>query len=324
MNNVNDDIRDLLSKFDFSEKSTLKESDDIETDDIIDTEPSEDDGFIEDRVRGGYDASVGGKYIGNFDDRDDAEEAIRDAAGPNFFPNIWFIDDHGGVELITGDELSEVKKLAGLQEENGLESFQTRDGVHDDIDRMHLQENVRQDALRVFSDGKGGMKQILDWRDDDRSAEFITNKGTRATIIFQDGEHFVVYDNTKRPTDAGHKLIDSTKDPAPIESLWHVVWGIDEELSEVKKLAGLQEENDEESGEKPIPDWLVKQYEERADSERAAGGEIEIDRIAGTVSIKMSDESEYFFQDHEADELLSRVPDNIQKEDFLLAVAQNW
>jgi len=199
MNNINDDIRDLLSKLDFSEKSTLKESDNIETDDIIDTEPSEDDGFIEDRVRGGYDASVGGKYIGHFDDRDDAEEAIRDAAGPNFFPNIWFIDDHGGVELITGDE-----------------------------------------------------------------------------------------------------------------------------LSEVKKLAGLQEENDEESGEKPIPDWLVKQYEERADSERAAGGEIEIDRIAGTVSIKMSDESEYFFQDHEADELLSRVPDNIQKEDFLLAVAQNW
>ena len=121
--------------------------------------------------------------------------------------------------------------LADLDDDEQKEFFNYVDenwkayGVHDDIDRMHLQENIRQDALKVFSDGKGGMKKILDWRDD-RSAEFITNKGTRATIIFRGREHFVVYDNTKRPTDAGHKLIDSTKDPAPIESLWHVVWGI--------------------------------------------------------------------------------------------------
>lgn len=58
----------------------------------------EDDGFIQDNTRGGYDASVEGKFIGNFDDVDVAFQAIRDNAGPNFFPDVWFVDDHGGIE----------------------------------------------------------------------------------------------------------------------------------------------------------------------------------------------------------------------------------
>ena len=58
----------------------------------------EDDGFIQDNTRGGYDASVEGKFIGNYDDVDVAFQAIRDHAGPNFFPDVWFVDDHGGIE----------------------------------------------------------------------------------------------------------------------------------------------------------------------------------------------------------------------------------
>lgn len=200
MNNINDDIRTLLSKFDSKEKLTLKESDNTDNiDDMSDIQPSEDDGFIKDLTRGGYGASVDGKFIGNFDDRDDAEEAIRDAAGPNFSPNIWFIDDHGGVELVTDDE-----------------------------------------------------------------------------------------------------------------------------LSEVKKLAGIQEETDEESEKQSIPDWLVKQYEERAENERRGGGMIDIDYRIPTVAVELSDGSEYFFQEHEAQNLIDEVPENISTEDFILASAQSW
>jgi hypothetical protein len=62
-------------------------------------EPQEDDGFIQDNTRGGYDASVEGKFIGNFGDVDEAYLAIKSEAGPNWFPNVWFVDDHGGIEL---------------------------------------------------------------------------------------------------------------------------------------------------------------------------------------------------------------------------------
>ena len=68
-----------------------------------DYQPDEDDGFIQDNTRGGYDASVEGKFIGNFGDVDEAYLAIRDEAGPNFFPTVWFVDDHGGMELFKDD-----------------------------------------------------------------------------------------------------------------------------------------------------------------------------------------------------------------------------
>lgn len=88
-----------------------------------------------------------------------------------------------------------------------------------------LTENIKSEVTRVFSNGPGGIKKKLDWREDNRSAEFITKKGDRATIIFR-GKNFVVYDNKKKPGDPGHKLVDSTRDPEPMEALYTIVWGI--------------------------------------------------------------------------------------------------
>lgn len=73
-----------------------------------------------------------------------------------------------------------------------------------------------------------------------------------------------------------------------------------------------------------LPSRLVNQYERRADAERRAGGSIEIDYRLPYIAIEMSDGSEYFFQEYEADNLLDTVPNNINAEDFLLASAQNW
>lgn len=73
-----------------------------------------------------------------------------------------------------------------------------------------------------------------------------------------------------------------------------------------------------------LPDSLAKQYGKRAEAERDAGGSIEIDTMLPSISIKLSDGTDYFFQEWEADELLNKIPGNVDKEDFLLAMAQNW
>lgn len=76
--------------------------------------------------------------------------------------------------------------------------------------------------------------------------------------------------------------------------------------------------------ENEYPDELIAQYTERAEAERQAGGSIEIDAMLPSISVKLSDGSEYFFQEHEADDILASVPDGFDPEDFILATAQNW
>ena len=83
-------------------------------------------------------------------------------------------------------------------------------------------------------------------------------------------------------------------------------------------------EYDGEGANEDLPDDLVAQYEKRAEDERAAGGSIDINDMLPTVGLEMSDGSEYFFQGHEAEALLSEVPGNMHPEDFILALAQNW
>lgn len=73
-----------------------------------------------------------------------------------------------------------------------------------------------------------------------------------------------------------------------------------------------------------IPPRMVKDYEDRAEAERRAGGSIEIDTRLPTVAITLSDGSEFFFQEREASDLLDTVPYNVNEEDFLLATAPNW
>ncbi len=73
-----------------------------------------------------------------------------------------------------------------------------------------------------------------------------------------------------------------------------------------------------------LPKWLVKQYEQRAAAERKDGTTIEINNGIPYVAIEFPNGDEYFFQGEEADNLLNEVPENINEEDYLLAIAQNW
>ena len=65
-------------------------------------EPDEDDGFIFD-IASGYSAKLAGRHLGNFAERADAEQAIREDAGGNFWPDVWFVSDHGNALLLDFD-----------------------------------------------------------------------------------------------------------------------------------------------------------------------------------------------------------------------------
>lgn len=74
-------------------------------DDDIFTEPDDDDIFIVSKPMRGYDISAEGRFLGNYSELDDVENTIKLWMNKhNFFPNVWFVDDHGGMELYTLDE----------------------------------------------------------------------------------------------------------------------------------------------------------------------------------------------------------------------------
>ena len=84
------------------------EANDIVIDEVnsdYDDEPdNENDAFITDVTKGGYDVSISGKYIGHVDEMDAAIELIEGWKEKNkFYPNTWFINDHGNISLMGAD-----------------------------------------------------------------------------------------------------------------------------------------------------------------------------------------------------------------------------
>jgi hypothetical protein len=70
------------------------------------TEPQDEDYIITDMTRGGYLVSIIGSRIHGkdylmFDDCEKAEEAIRGLMkADKFYPDVWFINDHGNALLL--------------------------------------------------------------------------------------------------------------------------------------------------------------------------------------------------------------------------------
>ena len=72
-----------------------------------------------------------------------------------------------------------------------------------------------------------------------------------------------------------------------------------------------------------IPE-LAEQLEARAKAEREAGGYCDVNSGLSYVDVVLSDGSTYFFQGEEAEALIAEVPEWIDEEDYILAIAQNW
>lgn len=73
-----------------------------------------------------------------------------------------------------------------------------------------------------------------------------------------------------------------------------------------------------------LPEWLVTDFIERANCERANNGYCWINFGLPEVEVGLSDGSIYHFQESEAQELLDEVPENISEDDYLLAISQGW
>lgn len=69
--------------------------------DADDEGPAEEDYVIADVLRGGYSVErFEHGHIGTFEDRDEADQAIRDDAGDTFRPAVWRLSDHGNYHLV--------------------------------------------------------------------------------------------------------------------------------------------------------------------------------------------------------------------------------
>jgi hypothetical protein len=66
-------------------------------------EPEEEDLVMEDARGGGVSVSLyGHKHLETLDDRDEAEKFIKQyMRHHNWYPNVWFISDHGNAHLVT-------------------------------------------------------------------------------------------------------------------------------------------------------------------------------------------------------------------------------
>lgn len=69
---------------------------------------------------------------------------------------------------------------------------------------------------------------------------------------------------------------------------------------------------------------LVTQITRIADAAREEGQYVEINDVLPTVLIYRGEDDEFFFQEHEAVDLLQTVPDYVNVEDYLLYIAQEW
>ncbi len=73
---------------------------------------------------------------------------------------------------------------------------------------------------------------------------------------------------------------------------------------------------------------IAKDYETRAKAEKDAGGHAEVSGLP-SVAVTLSDGSEYFFQDEEAQSLIDEFQTSPLNElmwfvDYILASAQSW
>lgn len=66
---------------------------------------------------------------------------------------------------------------------------------------------------------------------------------------------------------------------------------------------------------------IVADYERRAEESDL---EVDINMSIPTVSITRDDGEEWFFQEHEAEELLDSIPEDIHPETYLKVAALEW
>jgi hypothetical protein len=160
-----DDYEDVLT----SENADINEDDEIEDDEIEDdekAEPADDDCFISSNGWI-YNVSCGGEFLSEIDEMEDALKLVRTWQEEHkFYPNVWFISDHGNMSLIDldGNILEGKCNIVGIkgEEEVILDTFETEDEANeflpdykkiyntmDDMKIVHLKESMSENDIKV-------------------------------------------------------------------------------------------------------------------------------------------------------------------------------
>jgi hypothetical protein len=113
-------------------------------------QPDENDCFIQDNTRGGYDVSCDGKFIGNYEEMDIALNIVKQwKLKSNWYPSTWFVSDHGNVSLID-DEGNIIKESSILEPIEGTMAMSP-----DPIDQSTMPRGMNTDS--------GGMSEEFDF-----------------------------------------------------------------------------------------------------------------------------------------------------------------
>lgn len=110
---------DFLNK-ELAERKLAKGGNVDDEDDFDETETMEpdyeNDSFITDNPREGYDVNFAGKYITTANSMEEALKLIKEEQkkSPNYFPTLWFVSDHGNAWPID-NEGNEIKYKSGGQ-----------------------------------------------------------------------------------------------------------------------------------------------------------------------------------------------------------------
>jgi hypothetical protein len=117
-------------------------------------ERQEDDAVMSDSGKLGAMTSLSynGKFVGEFDSQDEAEEALAQLIKKDkFYPNVWYVDDHGGDHLLS-KEFYKKYKMESVQE-NVTEATVKEPRTKADV--LHLADEL------------SALKDSLEWREDD-------------------------------------------------------------------------------------------------------------------------------------------------------------
>jgi len=154
-------------------------SDETDGEDDFDWQSEMEHGItITDITQGGYDISAEGKYIDNVKEMDDALLAVGIWMDQNqYYPNVFFINDHGNVTQIDkdGNEISSIV-------EQGYDPMADEPdfGVQDDITsdpRKHLSKNISYSIKVMDGSHYDEPDEVLIWRHEGGTSSAIGNPG---------------------------------------------------------------------------------------------------------------------------------------------------
>jgi hypothetical protein len=133
-----------------------------------------------------------GKYLGTFDTDTDAEKAIKDAmVREQFYPNVWYVDDHGGLNLRKLHVAGKEEIIMAKNQKERIKELEDKVKALEHKDEYSGWSNRETWALVLWIDNDQGLynearekvKEIIKNIDDDKRVKEKTWKRDEAMVF---------------------------------------------------------------------------------------------------------------------------------------------